>query len=147
MDSFALGRPYDFALDRLTAAGGDVAALAVPLQTLLIVESVQSMIDAGGLEYLYEADFPNNPPYSAFADAYRRIGADAAAGCIEASSLLFPFAEPHLFQELRLLWLERWRAAPGDEFGRLDAQVRADASVWDKLARYVQQHGDAFTAP
>jgi hypothetical protein len=145
MTSSPLGQPYDYALERLAAAGGDLALLPLPLQTLLIVESVQSMIDTGGLQYVYEADFPNNPPYALFVEAYRRIGADAAAACLQASAQLFPFDEPHCFEELRVLWLEKLRGDPGQEFARLDAQLCADASIWPKLAEYVERHAGAFT--
>lgn len=144
MTSSALGPPYDYALERLAAAGGDLALLPEPLQTLLIVESVQSMIDTGGLHYVYEADFPNNPPYALFVQAYRRIGADAAAECLQQSSLLFPFDEPHCFEELRVLWLEKLRADPAQAFARLDARIGADDTVWTRLAAYVERHAAAF---
>ena len=144
--SAALGRPYDHAIACLAQAGGDVSRLPVPLQTLLLVESAQTMIESGGLEFFYEADFPNNPPYAMFVEAYRRIGADAAADCIEASSLLFPFEEPELFEELRLLWLEQARLQRGHAFARLSEQIVADASVWSRLADYVQRHRADFTA-
>lgn len=144
MTSSPLGPPYDYALDRLAAAGGDLALLPVPLQTLLIVESVQSMIDTGGLQYVYEADFPNNPPYALFVEAYRRIGADVAAAALEASALLFPFDEPHCFEELRVLWLEKLRHDPQQPLAQLDARICGDASVWPKLAQYVERNAAAF---
>ena len=144
MTSSPLGQPYDYAIDRLQAAGGDVFALPVPLQTLLLIESAQGIIDTGGLEFFYEADFPNNPPYALFVEAYRRIGADAAASCIEATARMFPFEEPHLFEELRQLWLERLRLEGAGEFARLSAAVSGDASVWTRLADYVARHGGAF---
>lgn len=140
----SLDECYDRALTRLTEAGGDLAALPLPMQTLLIVESAQGIIDSGGLAYFYEADFPGNPPYSAFVEAYRRIGAEPAARCIEATAAMFPFEEPHLFEELRELWLEKLRWLPGSEFARLSAQVTGDASVWQKLAEYVERHPAAF---
>lgn len=140
----SLGKPYDYAVSRLAAAGGDMEALPLPLRTLLMVEAAQGMIDSGGLDYFYEADFPNNPPYEAFALAYRQIGAESAAACIEASALLFPFAEPHFFEELRQVWLEKLRADPGQELARLSDRISGDASVWRKLAHYVQGHIDAF---
>src|SRR6478752_7638559 len=110
MNDSVLGQPYDYAVSRLAAVGGHLDALPVPLQTLLVVESAQGMIDSGGLEYFYEADFPNNPPYTLFVEAYRRIGAEAAASCIETTSLMFPFEDPHFFAPLRELWLERFRS-------------------------------------
>jgi hypothetical protein len=121
MSSSPLGRPYDYAVSRLHEASGDIEALPLALQTLLVVESAQGIIDNGGLEYFYEADFPNNPPYSVFVEAYRRIGAESAASCIESTARMFPFEEPQLFEGLRQLWLE-------------------------KLDDYVKRHQDAFTA-
>jgi hypothetical protein len=144
MTGSALGPPYDYALERLAAAGGDLALLPEPLQTLLIVESVQSMVDTGGLHYVYEADFPNNPPYALFVAAYRRIGADVAAACLQESSLLFPFDEPHCFEELRVLWLEKLRADPTQAFARLDARMCADDTVWTRLTEYVERHAASF---
>lgn len=144
MNISALGEPYNHAIGRLQAAGGDLQALPIELQTLLLVESAQGIIDNGGLEYFYEADFPNNPPYTLFVEAYRRIGATAAADCLEASSLLFPFDEPQYFEPLRQLWLEKFRSDPGHAFARLAREIGADATVWDRLADYVERHRTAF---
>lgn len=146
MSSSALDAPYDYAVACLEAAGGVIGALPVPLQTLLLVESAQGIIDNGGLAYFYESDFPHTPPYSDFAEAYRRIGAESAALCIEASSLMFPFEDPHFFEPLRELWLERLQADQTQEFARLNAQVCGDTTVWEKLAAYVQSNRAAFEA-
>ena len=144
MNTSALGEPYNHAIDRLQAAGGDLQALTIGLQTLLLVESAQAIIDNGGLEYFYEADFPNNPPYALFVEAYRRIGATVAADCLEASSLLFPFDEPQYFEPLRQLWLEKFRSDPGHDFARLAREIGTDATVWDRLEEYVERHRTAF---
>lgn len=142
----SLGQPYDHAVAALHAAGGDLELLPVPLRTLLMIESAQGMIDSGGLEYFYEADFPNNPPYAAFVEAYRRIGADAAADCLEQSAAMFPFEEPQLFEPLRRLWLEKWRLEADGAFERLSGRISGDASVWTLLEAYVASHREAFTA-
>lgn len=144
MNHSPIDEPYDFTVVRLDAVGGDITALPVPLQTLLLVEAAQGIIDNGGLAYFYEADFPNNPPYADFVDAYRRIGADSAAWCIEASSLMFPFADPHFFAPLRELWLEKLRADQAQEFACLNERICGDATVWEKLVDYVQRHRAAF---
>jgi hypothetical protein len=142
MTDSPLDKPYDYAVSRLAAAGGDTEALPLPLQTLLFVEMAQTLIDSGGLEYFFEADFPNNPAYDVFVQAYRRIGAESAADCIEASALMFPFAEPHFFEELRQVWLEKMRIDP--RFASLGERIAGDASVWQKLSQYVQRNRDAF---
>lgn len=144
MTDSPLDQPYDYAVSCLAAAGGDMQVLPLPLQTLLMVEAAQMMIDSGGLEYFYEADFPNNPPYEAFALAYRRIGAESAAACIEASALMFPFDEPQFFEEMRQVWLEKLRVDPRQEFARLSGRICGDAAVWEKLSQYVQGNIDAF---
>lgn len=142
MTDSPLDKPYDHAVERLAAAGGDMQALPLPLQTLLVVEAAQTMIDNGGLGYFYEADFPGNPAYEVFAQAYRRIGAESAAACLEASALMFPFAEPQFFEELRQVWLEKLRVDP--QFAGLDERISGDASVWRHLAQYVQRNKAAF---
>lgn len=142
MTDSPLDKPYDHAVSCLGAAGGDMEALPLPLQTLLLVEMAQTLIDSGGLEYFYEADFPNNPAYDVFVQAYRRIGAESAADCIEASALMFPFAEPHFFEELRQVWLEKMRIDP--QFAGLGERIAGDPSVWRKLSQYVQRNIDAF---
>lgn len=142
MTDSPLDKPYDYAVSCLAAAGGDTEALPLPLQTLLLVEMAQTLIDSGGLDYFYEADFPNNPAYEVFVQAYRRIGAESAADCIEASALMFPFAEPHFFEELRQVWLEKMRIDP--RFASLGERIAGDASVWQKLSQYVQRNIDAF---
>ena len=146
MSILPLGRPYDYAVSCLHQAAGDMEALPLELQTLLLVESAQGIIDNGGLAYFYEADFPNNPPYSVFVEAYRRIGADAAAACIAGSARMFPFAEPQLFEPLRQLWLEKLGAEPDSEFHRLSQRICGDASVWSRLAEYVENNRHAFAA-
>jgi hypothetical protein len=146
MNTSPIDESYDYAVVCLDAVGGDIAALPLPLQTLLLVESAQGIIDNGGLAYFYEADFPNNPPYADFVDAYRRIGAESAALCIEASSLMFPFEDPHFFAPLRELWLEKLRADQAQEFSRLNERICCDATVWEKLADYVDRHRHAFSA-
>ncbi|WP_374669928.1 DUF4375 domain-containing protein [Ramlibacter sp.] len=140
----SLDRPYDIAITRLQAANGDVQALPEPLQTLLLVESAHTLIEAGGLAFFYEADFPNHPPYEAFAAAYRRIGAHAAALCIEETAALFPFADPEYFEPLRQVWLEKLQAEGHGRFQRLSDDIAGDDAVWEKLAVYVAAHGRVF---
>lgn len=140
----ALGRRYDVAIRRLQEADGDVESLPLPVQTLLRVEAAQSIIESGGLAFFYDADFPGQPPYTVFVEAYRRIGADEAADCIEAASMLFPFEEPQLFEPLRQLLLERFVADPRHPFARLSARLDQDLGVWTCLMRYVDDHAEAF---
>ena len=64
-------RASTIAFKRLEALGNDVTLLSVPFQTIVAVTTAQGIIDNGGLEYFFGADFPNHPPYSFFVEAYR----------------------------------------------------------------------------
>lgn len=101
-----LDRASDEAFARFAAAGEDFSALPDPIKTVVIVCGAQGVIDNGGLDYFYRGDWPGQPPYSTFSEAYRRIGATLAAESIEGTASLFPFAEPHRHKELRRQYLD-----------------------------------------
>lgn len=146
MSETALDRASEYAHAKLQEAGGRIAALAVAIQTLVVVESAQGIIDNGGLEYFYESDFVDAPPYSFFVEAYRRIGAESVASCIEATSRMFPFPEPHLHESKRQRWLDGVREDEQHEFFRLSQRACGDASVFVKLADYVERNKETFNA-
>lgn len=80
----------------------DPYLLPEPLLTVWAVDQAQGVIDNGGFGYFYGNDWPKNPPYSVFWDAFKRIGAFEAAQCIETTAKLFPFERPELdFQKRR----------------------------------------------
>ena len=78
-----LDRAAEYTYKELERLGGDPAKLDLPQQTVAILYSVQAIVDNGGFQYLFENDFPHDPPYSKFVEAYRRIGADQAAERLE----------------------------------------------------------------
>ena len=89
---------------------GDVKLLLTPVRTVAVISTAQGMIHHGGLQYLFECDFPHEPPYSIFVDAYHEIGAQDEANALAAAVKLFPFAEPHKFllpppSDLRFHWV------------------------------------------
>ena len=126
--------------------GGDVSALPEAFQTVVVIETAQGIIDNGGLEYFFEADFPGNPPYSFFVEVFRRIGAESVAGCIEQVARMFPFAEPHLHQDKRQRWLDTVKDDEMGEFVQLSRRACGDESVFRDLANYVEEHRGAFEA-
>jgi hypothetical protein len=114
---------------------------------VVVIDTAQGIIDNGGLEYFYESDFPGNPPYSFFVDTFRRIGAESVASCIEATSRMFPFSDPHLYEAKRQHWLgDGVKENEAHEFVRLSRMACGDESVFRKLAAYVEMHRDAFAA-
>ena len=70
-----LDAAIDFAHARMADAGNDLSQLPFEMQTVIRIETMQGIIDNGGLQYFYENDFPDNPPYSQFVDDLLRLNA------------------------------------------------------------------------
>jgi hypothetical protein len=113
-----------------------------------MVHAAQGIIDNGGLQYFFENDWDGQPNYSDFVDAYAAIGASTEAQAIESAVLLFPFADPHKFQNLRREFLERFQDGGGHRadspFEPFSDQICGSERVWQLLEKYVQVHGDSF---
>lgn len=141
-----LDQAIEHACELLPNAGGDARALPEPMRTVVLVQAAQAIIDNGGLEYFFESDFPLNPSYSTFVDAFRRIGADTVARCIEVSVAMFPFPHPHLHEAQRRGWLVSIQDNEKHEFARFSHTACGDAAVWQKLSDFVISNHDAFDA-
>ena len=84
-DDALLDKASEIAFKKLGEAGERMEDLEDPYKTVAIIYSAQGVIDNGGMGYFFENDWPNNPPYSVFADAYERIGrVDAARALRDA---------------------------------------------------------------
>lgn len=137
-----LDRVADYAYKELDRVGGDPTKLEVPLQTIAVLYTVQAIIDNGGFGYLFESDFPVNPPYSAFIEAYRRIGSTDAAVRLEKAVAAFPFPDPHLHQEKRLEYMEG--IDEDSEFYQWGDEVCGDETVWRNLEEYAKRNAASF---
>lgn len=146
MSQSLLERASTYATALVQESGGDVNQLPIPVQTVVVIDTAQGIIDNGGLEYFYESDFPGNPPYSFFVEAFRRIGAEAVASCIEETSRMFPFPEPHLYESKRQQWLDAVKHDETHAFVRLSCRACGDDSVFRKLAEYVERNRGAYGA-
>lgn len=121
---------------RLPESQDDPRSLKIADQTILAVSSAQGVIDNGGFAYFFGADWPGQPPYSFFSDAYRRIGAEAAANCIDRGVSLFPFAHPERHKNRRKAFL---KSLPDThELIVLGHRVCGDVSVWVLLEQYAK---------
>jgi hypothetical protein len=121
-----------------------------PRFTCWAVDQAQGLVGNGGFQYFFEGDWPENPPYSVFIEAYRRIGAKEAADCFQDAVDDFPFADPHLDVKARNAHLDAKRSKPG-EFDSLidrlgDRVIDLNADTLTKLAGYVREHLDSFPA-
>jgi len=137
-----LDRAADYAFAELERVGGDPLKLDIPLQTIVVLYHFQGMVDNGAFRYPLESDFPFSPPYSMFVDAYRRIGATKAADNLERVIAMFPFENPHLYQEKRNAFMDSLDES--DEFFQLGDEVCGDKSIWTAMEEYARENSVAF---
>ena len=89
-----------------------------PYKTVAIIYSAQGVIDNGGMGYFFENDWPNNPPYSVFADAYERIGRVDAARALRDALKSFDVPNPERNRKARMEYMKAH-------------QERFNGMVWD----------------
>ena len=79
-----------------------------------------------------------------FAAAYRAIGCDAAAKCIEDAASSFPFAEPELHWAKRREYIKE--NYDEEIFGvrRWDDSICGDETVYPALGLFVMKHAETF---
>lgn len=140
-DSTLLAHTSGIVLDRL--GDGFLFGLPWPEQVVAIVYGAQGLIDHGGFRHFFANNWPDNPPYSVFADAYRDIGAVEAAECIEAAASLFPFSDPHRDRDGRRAVLKESCTDKSSPLVRLGDRVAAQShSILALLAAYIRRHSD-----
>jgi hypothetical protein len=134
-----LSRASDFAFEQLERSNNDLIALSEPLLTLIVVESAQGVIDNGGLTYFFEENFPGTPPYTTFSEAFRRIGAHAAADCLEQAIALLPAASLFDANARKNYMKER-----PELFERFDEELCGNQNIRKCLEEYVAGNHHAF---
>lgn len=74
-----------------------VERLDNPCRTVVIVYSAWGLIENGGFQYFFESNFPGDPSYDIFIQAFSSVGLTDIA--LDFSKLVssFPFNEPHKF--------------------------------------------------
>ena len=142
METEFLDKATDSLYERLDAAGGDPLQLPAAQQPVVLLMTMQAMIDNGGIRYPMENDFPFTPPYSVFSDAYRTIGATDAADAFDKAIAMFPFSEPEKHAELR----DQFMGSFDDDaaFFALGDLICGDKRVWQLLDAYVKNNAAAL---
>lgn len=130
-----LERASNISFRKLDAVGGDIAKLAEPFKTVAIIYSAQGVIDNGGLYYFFESDWPHQPPYSLFIDAYRRIGRTAGAEALDRAVKSFGVADPERNRAVRN------RILSTDVPMEWDDSLCGDELVWRDLAKWIRLQG------
>ncbi|MGI8978860.1 MAG: DMP19 family protein [Pirellulaceae bacterium] len=140
-----LDRAIDFAFAKLKRVG-DPDKLPPPFQAIVRVVAAQGVIDNGGFQFFFESDWPDQPPYTVFIDAYREIGADDEAELLADAVRMFPFADPHKFLRRRNEFLNRFQGQDDSPFWTYDhAFCESSNEVERLLERYVRKHAAAFS--
>ena len=142
-----LEKAIDVAIAKVQESG-DISGLEPEVRIVAMVHAAQGVIDNGGLQFFFEADFPAKPPYSVFIEAYRAIGADDAASTLERAVALFPFKDPHRHVRKRNRFLDSFKDADGvalnSPFEPLASALCGNAEVWRCLAGFVEKHAASF---
>ncbi|HQY87109.1 MAG TPA: DUF4375 domain-containing protein [Tepidisphaeraceae bacterium] len=137
----------DYAISEATRVG-DLNQLPEPLRVVFLIQGAQGMIDNGGLQYFFEAEFIGLPPYSAFVEAYQSIGAIEEARAIAKAVRLFPFADPHRFLTRRLEFLEQFLDGgahrPDSPFEPFTEKLCGNQKIWRLLDEFIEQHAQSF---
>ena len=119
-----------------------------PLMTFWAVDQAQGVTDNGGFQYFFENDWPEKPPYSLFVEAFRRIGAQEAADCLEQAVAMFPSTSPHLDYQMRrnhMDFLQANEAEKYSAFEKLGSRlIDFGGDTFTRLATYILDRVDSF---
>jgi hypothetical protein len=143
MKDKTLDKGIRFTLAEVKRAGDDLSKLPRPLQIVALVHAAQGIIDNGGLQYFFEADFLGTPPYSVFSDAYRTIGATSAADAFDQAVSMFGSRSPHKHRIKRNHFLDAEQKRPG-KFSQLSNSMCGDKQVWELLGQFVAEQASVF---
>jgi hypothetical protein len=131
----------------LEIANNDLSKIPKITRPIALLYMFQGMVDNGGFRYPMENDFPGNPPYSLFVDAYRQIGALHAAAALEQAVALFHLDFPEHNAGARNKYFDslgEYDEFDESEFGKLSDRVCGDETIWKRMDEYVARHRLAF---
>lgn len=132
------------ALSKASGAEDDISRLPEQVQNFLLVYAAQGVIDNGGYCYFFESDWPQNPPYSKFIDAYSEIGCVSQANELQRIVLTFPFSDPHMKAKERQKFIKENYDEENFKVTVWGDKLCGDEEVWRKLADYYQNHANIF---
>ena len=136
-DTFLDGA-FHAACTHLERLNDELSRLPEPHRTVAAICQAQGVIDNGGLRYFFENDWPNNPPYSEFADAYERIGCIDAAVAIREASATFGVPDPERRIDVRRDYIEQNCDSKTGEIDGWNDCICGDDPVYSRLAEWLQ---------
>lgn len=132
------------ALSNAIGTETDIELLPKPVQIFMLVYAAQGVIDNGGYCYFFESDWPSNPPYSSFINAYSEIGCHKQSKELSRVVSMFPFADPHLKAEERKKYIKENYDDDTFEVRGWGEKLCGDNEVWRQLTVYYQEHAYDF---
>jgi len=114
------------------------------IANFLLVHDAQGVIDNGGYRYFFGSNWPNNPPYSRFVDAYIAIGCKKQARDMERVVNTFPFENPHLHETRRSEYIKANFDEDSHEVKGWGDALCGDEEVWEKLREYYLKNKPEF---
>jgi hypothetical protein len=129
----------DLSYEKMEKLNCQAYELKEPYKTVAIISSTQGVIDNGGLSYFFENDWPGNPDYSVFIEAYKNIGIIQGALTLSKAVSSFPFQEPHKNLKGRNSYIEENYDEDEFQVKGWDESLCGDEEVWSKLTNWIKQ--------
>lgn len=139
-----LSEGFDKAERLLRKAKDNINLLPAAVANLLMIYSAQGVIDNGGYKYFFESDWPMQPPYSRFVEAYAAIGCDKQAADLARVVATFPFDNPHLEAEKRNQFMDENYDEETFSVNGWGDMLCGDEEVWTRLEAYYLKNTSEF---
>lgn len=143
-EDLSLEELADIAWAQLEAAAGDLSVLPVPVAQFIRVHNAQGVHDNGGFRAFFEHQWPGQPDYGSFVEAYRAIGCGDQADELARVVDTFGFAAPHTRPELRRAYISEHFEDAVDGVPKWGDALCGDEEVWAALLRFGRQHAADF---
>ncbi|MCH2174217.1 MAG: DUF4375 domain-containing protein [Lentisphaeria bacterium] len=118
---------------------GHLVKLKEPYQTIAIIYNAQGIIDNGGLPYFFENDWPGQPNYDIFINAYEKIGQDDSANALREVVQTFGFDQPEKHHARRNAFIKEYYDEQECEVTCWNDCICGNETVWAQLANWVRR--------
>ena len=105
---------------------------------VVIVYSAWGIIENGGFEYFFESNFPGDPPYDVFAQAFSSVGLTDIALRFSKLVSSFPFDDPHKFPSKRKEFIDSQPGSFIALMAELEHSVYTHENIEKTLNSYLQ---------
>lgn len=122
------------ALDKVS----QVERLDHPCRMVVIVYSAWGLIENGGFQYFFESNFPGDPSYETFTQAFNSVGLTDIALRFSKLVSSFPFDEPHKFPDKRQEFIDSQPSSFIALMAELEDLVYAHENIEKTLNSFLQ---------